>query len=99
MYGIDSETWKVILDVLSKDGNIEEIILYGSRAKGTYKNGSDIDLCLKGHSISKEALYHMMDEIDDLYIPYKVDLSIYDKIENIELKDHIDRVGIKLRNL
>lgn len=96
MYGLDYKTWKALLEVLSKYKNIEEIILYGSRAKGTFRNGSDIDLTLKGKMLTHDDLYRIMDEIDDLYLPYEVDLSLYESIENAELIEHIDRVGIRM---
>ena len=96
MYGVKEETWKSILKLIKQYDQVKEVILYGSRAKGTYKNGSDIDLCLKGHELKFETLLKIMDMIDELYLPYEFDISIYDTIENIDLKNHIDRVGITI---
>ena len=98
MYGVKEETWESIFNILRRYDQISMAILYGSRAKGTFKSGSDIDLCFKGSSFKTETLLKIMDEIDDLYLPYEFDLSIYDNIENVDLKNHIDRVGIIVYN-
>lgn len=98
MYGVKDETWESILNILKQYDQIEKAVLYGSRAKGTYKNGSDIDLSLKGKDLNTGTLLKIMDRIDDLYLPYEFDISIYDSIENVELKNHIDRVGIIIYN-
>jgi len=60
------------------------VILYGSRAKGNYKEGSGIDLPL---------LHRIEIELDDLLLPYKIDLNIYEKIKNEALREHIEKVG------
>jgi len=76
---------------------VEKALLYGSRAKGNYKNGSDIDLTLiGGPDVTMKVLYRIMDEIDDLLLPYTFDLSILNHISDPDLVDHIRRVGITL---
>lgn len=76
---------------------MEKALLYGSRAKGNYKNGSDIDLTLiGGPDVTMKVLYRIMDEIDDLLLPYTFDLSILNHISDPDLVDHIRRVGITL---
>ena len=95
MYGLKNDTLKKILNVLTRYKQIHDVILFGSRAIGTYKNGSDIDLCLKG-DVNTKVLLNIMTDLDSLFLPYEIDLSIYDKIDNDDLKEHIDRVGIKL---
>lgn len=93
MTEIDDSIWKLFASIFSQFENIQEVILFGSRAKGTHKNGSDIDLCLKGLEIDTEILIKLMGRIDALDLPYQIDLVIYEKISNLELKDHIKRVG------
>lgn len=73
---------------------IEKVILYGSRAKGNYKPGSDIDLTLLGEQVSFQELALLADRIDDLLLPYQVDLSLHREITNLALLDHINRVGV-----
>jgi predicted nucleotidyltransferase len=73
----------------------QQVILYGSRAKGNYKNGSDIDLTLRGGAdLTLKVLYKIMGELDDLPLPYTIDLSIFDDISDLDVIEHIQRVGI-----
>jgi predicted nucleotidyltransferase len=92
-YGLKDETVEAIHNVFAKYPEVDAAILYGSRAKGNFKPGSDIDLTLKGESLNLKLLNKISLEIDDLLLPYNVDLSIYHQIDNPELIDHIERVG------
>jgi predicted nucleotidyltransferase len=70
-------------------------VLYGSRAKGTHKPGSDIDLTLCGTAeLTLAILYQIMTDLDDLLLPYTIDLSIFERIEDPEVVAHIRRVGV-----
>lgn len=93
--GLPQETIFKIKNVLKKYFQIERVILYGSRAKGNYKTGSDIDLTLIAPQMTLTELLKIENEIDDLLLPYKVDLSLFHKIDNPDLIDHIQRVGIE----
>jgi predicted nucleotidyltransferase len=93
-YGLPDETIGRIGSVLTRHEKVEKAILYGSRAKGTQKRGSDIDLTIVGPDLDGAELARLEDEIDDLMLPYSVDLSIYAHIDNPDLIDHIDRVGV-----
>lgn len=95
-YGLSDETIKMILEVFSRYPQIEKAVLYGSRAKGTFKNGSDIDLVVAGAAVDIPILNRINGDLDDLLLPYTFDLSILDFITNPELVDHIKRVGIVL---
>ena len=92
MFGIYPETIKILNAIFKGHDAIEEVIIYGSRAKGNYREGSDIDLTLKGN-ISTEELSNIYFEIDDSLTPYLFDISIYNQLNSESLKDHIDRVG------
>lgn len=81
-------------DVFKHHPAVKEVILYGSRAKGNCRPASDIDLTLRGEAISWEEFQAIEQAIDDLLLPWKVDLSLYHQIENESLKDHIARVGV-----
>lgn len=94
MYGLKPQTIQAIQNVFAKHPAVKKAILYGSRAKGNYRNGSDVDLTLVGEDLSLTELLAIENELDDLLLPYKIDLSIYHKIENYDLRDHIDRVGL-----
>jgi predicted nucleotidyltransferase len=93
-YGLNKEIIRKITGVFAGHGKIDEVVLYGSRAKGNYSPGSDIDLTLKGDRIGLEQLNKIITELDDLLLPYTFDLSIYSQIENVDLISHITRVGI-----
>ena len=95
-YGIKEKDWVSILSIIKKSEKIEHVILYGSRAKGNFKYNSDIDLVLVGQEISFLELANIENELDDLLLPYKIDLSLYHTIDNPDLIAHIDRVGIEL---
>ena len=92
-FGLTTEVTEKIRSVLSHHREVQSAILYGSRAKGNYKLGSDIDLTLVGEKLNLSKLAKISDELDDLYLPYTFDFSIYDQIENTQLLDHIKRVG------
>lgn len=80
--------------VFSAHPQIEQAILYGSRAKGTYRDGSDIDLTIKGEAVTLSQLLEIETELDDLLLPYKIDLSLLHKIDSPDLLDHIQRIGV-----
>lgn len=94
MYGLDNKDIKKIQDLFSMYPEIEKAIIYGSRAKGNYRDGSDIDLSLIGEYSNLKTLLKIENQVDDLLLPYKVDLSLFHKIEDINLIDHIERVGV-----
>ncbi len=94
-FGLDESTVLKINGVLSRYPQVEKAVLYGSRAKGNYKNGSDIDLTLYGNAdLTLRVLYRIMDEIDDLLLPYTVDLSVFGDIDDLDMIEHIKRVGV-----
>lgn len=93
-YGLQQETVNRICSVFSEYPQVEEAILYGSRAKGTYKESSDVDLTLKGADLDMPVLNRIDSDLDDLLLPWTFDLSIYSQIENEALVDHINRVGV-----
>jgi len=93
-YGLKIATIAKINEVFAAHPNIEQAILYGSRAKGTFRNGSDIDLTLRGDTLTHRELSRIENELDDLLLPYKIDLSLFRQIDNPKLIGHIERVGV-----
>jgi predicted nucleotidyltransferase len=92
-YGLKETFVKNINIIFRQHPEIEKVILYGSRAKGNYKPGSDIDLTLVGDHLDNSLLNRISCELDDLLLPYIFDLSIYHHITNLELLKHIQDVG------
>lgn len=93
-YGLKNNHIEQIQLVFDNYPAIDKAILYGSRAKGNYRVGSDIDICLVGETIDLELLQKIENALDDLLLPYNIDLSIFDKIDNLDLIKHIERVGV-----
>ena len=93
-FGLGAEVIASIQDVFAAYPEVQEVILYGSRAKGRYKVGSDIDLTIKGEAVDFDILSNISRELYDLPIPYTIDLSIFSNIDNQDLREHIERVGI-----
>lgn len=94
-FGLKESTIEKIGAVLAHYPQVEKAVLYGSRAKGNYKHGSDIDLTLYGgEDLTLRVMYRIMDELDDLLLPYTIDLSIANHIDNPDLIEHIQRVGV-----
>jgi predicted nucleotidyltransferase len=93
MYGLETKTLESITNTFSKFPEIEKVILYGSRAKGNFKNGSDIDLTFIGSKLNLTILNKIALVIDDLLLPYSFDMSIFEHINNAKLIEHIHRVG------
>lgn len=92
-FGLDEKTINSLKSIFSEYPEIEKVIIYGSRAKGNYKPGSDIDITLVAPKLGLSDLYKIENEIDDLLLPYKVDLSLFHLIDNPALVEHIERVG------
>ena len=93
-YGLSKCTLDQIKDILSHYPEVEQALLYGSRAKGTFKKGSDIDVTLIGPFLDLKVLSQIMNEFDDSLLPYTIDLSIFHQISNLDLQEHIQRVGV-----
>ena len=94
-YGLPQATFQKICGILSRYPQVEQAILYGSRAKGNYKHGSDIDLTLLGSAdLTLNVIFKILDDLDELFLPYTIDLSIFDDISDHDVIEHIQRVGI-----
>ncbi len=93
-FGLRESDLKNITQYLKEFDNISEAILFGSRAKGNYKHGSDVDIALKGdidfRTITR--LSYLLNQ--ESLMPYKFDIINYFYTCNKDLKDHINRVGM-----
>ena len=93
-HGLPESTVERIQGVLAQFPEVEKAVLYGSRAKGTHRPGSDIDLTLCGNSLGHTQLTRIDEALDDLLLPYKIDLSEMASLTHPALLDHIRRVGM-----
>lgn len=93
--GLSEKEIKDIVEVFGKYSEIESAFIFGSRAKGTYKKASDIDIALKGEDITIDIVAKVLDELEEeTILPYFFDVVHYDTCSTNELVEHIDRVGI-----
>ena len=92
MFGIYLKSYDEIIKILESCESINKVIIYGSRAKGNSREGSDIDFTIMG-SVTEKDFSKFWHDLDESYIPYKFDISIYDNLKSESLKDHINRVG------
>ncbi len=95
-HGLPPATVERIQGVLCHYAEVERAVLYGSRAKGTHHPGSDIDLALCGSGLNHTLLTRIDNELDDLLLPYQIDLSLMSSLSHPALLDHIRRVGVVL---
>lgn len=93
-HGLSDQNISLITEVLKTIPQIDKAILYGSRAMGNFREGSDIDLVLFGKELDHSSLTKLLNLLDDLLLPYQFDLSIHHQISNLNLIDHIKRVGV-----
>lgn len=93
-HGLDDHTVAQICAVFARFPEVERAVLYGSRAKGNYKPGSDIDLTLVGAAVTPALCATIADTLDDLLLPYSLDLSVFADLHHPDLQAHIERVGV-----
>jgi predicted nucleotidyltransferase len=91
---IPEKTLSSLVNYFHKSNLVKEVVLYGSRARGTHTDRSDIDLVIRNSRLDRHQLGKLKLDIDNSAIPYMVDLQIYEAIKNPRLRDHIDRVGV-----
>jgi predicted nucleotidyltransferase len=94
--GLTDKDRQQIREVFSNFPQVKQAILYGSRVLGRYHVGSDIDLTLiaiKESKLDLPKLNQISESLDDLLLPYEINLSSFEDIDNAELKEHISRVG------
>ena len=97
MFGLKESTLKIIKNEISKYKDIDQVIIFGSRAKGNFKTGSDIDIAVKGARINDDIITRLSRKLNqESLIPHHIDIIHYEKIANHGLVDHIDRVGVPL---
>ncbi|GHS92293.1 hypothetical protein FACS1894107_07920 [Planctomycetales bacterium] len=92
-YGLTAAEICQLQAVFAAHGEVEKVVLFGSRAKGNFQKYSDIDLTLFGDGLNLTVKGKIEDEIDDLLLPYKLDANLWAHLDNPALRDHIRRVG------
>ena len=94
--GLPDDVAARILERLTERPAIQRVVLYGSRALGRQRSGSDIDLCLDAPDMDLAELMVLGAQLDDLLLPWRIDLQLRHLIRHPGLLEHIDRVGITI---
>ena len=92
-FGLPVITIEKIRQYFKSIPDLKWVKLYGSRAMDTYSNGSDIDFAYSSYT-TKDLTGKLLTELDELPTPYKFDVLNYDTLEHVNLKDHINRIGV-----
>lgn len=94
MYGLLDRDIKYIIKALEQHDEIEKAIIFGSRAMGNYKKGSDVDIAIIGESVNRSIIYKLDDCLNEVYpLPYFFDIIQYNAITNENLINYIDNEG------
>lgn len=95
-YGLTDKELQTLQALFTANARIERVILYGSRAKGTHKPFSDVDIVLIGEGLTRTDINRLYAAIDESSLPYKFDISLFASLKTPELIGHIERVGITI---
>ena len=97
LYGLRDSDLECIVEAVRQSDEIEECILFGSRARGNYKRGSDVDLVIKGDRVTRNTVVHLWDWLnEESPMPYFFDVVQYKTISEPKLIEHTDRAGVTL---
>ncbi len=92
-FGLDKNVVHSLSEIFESTSEIEEVIIYGSRAKGNFLEGSDIDLTIKGRAVTFDTVLQLMDKTEDLGLLYKIDIQNHRAITDADVLEHIHRAG------
>jgi predicted nucleotidyltransferase len=95
-YGLPDSALSEIKQTFRQCPKVEKAVLFGSRAKGNFRNGSDIDIAVYGKDLSFDDFLTLKVKLDELDLLESIDLIKFESIEDPDLIDHIKRVGIVL---
>ena len=92
-FGLSNRARDLLVSAFAADSRIDRALIYGSRAKGNYRPGSDIDIALDAPQMTYSDCLRLVTTLDDLMLPWQIDLSLLHQIDNPDLVEHIARVG------
>ncbi len=94
--GLKDTHRSAIVNLLRSNERVERAVLFGSRAKQTFTQGSDVDIALFGESLTITDQARLAAAMEELTVPQRVDLLLYDRVENASLRKHVQREGVEL---
>ncbi len=92
--GLTCQQLELLQQIFKKHPAVQSVKLYGSRAKGTFHERSDVDLVAFGEGIDRFIIAELLLDLADSNLPYTVDLQNYHELKNRALIEHIDRIGV-----
>ncbi len=93
-FGLTQRDMDTLQEIFHRYVDIETVVIFGSRAKGHYKPGSDIDLAIMNTGLDPVTVRKANSDCEESSLPYRVDLIDYHTIVHAQLKAHIDRIGL-----
>jgi predicted nucleotidyltransferase len=94
-FGLLDTDVEAIAAVLRQEPRVEKAFIFGSRAKGSFRNGSDVDLALKGEELDFDTISRISYQLnEEMAMPYQFDVLNYHTVKEPALIEHIDRVGV-----
>jgi predicted nucleotidyltransferase len=93
MYGMEEGELQLMQSIFAQTPHLQKVVLYGSRAKGTNKPFSDVDITLVGDELTQDDLTDVMYRLSESSLPYFCDVSLFSNLDNSALIDHIQRRG------
>lgn len=91
--GLPQDACDQLLQEICRQPQVKRVVLYGSRALDRHRAGSDVDLCLEAPTLNLGELMELGAKIDDLLLPWRIDLQLNHMIQHEGLRDHIERAG------
>ncbi|MFP4014888.1 MAG: nucleotidyltransferase family protein [Chitinispirillaceae bacterium] len=93
-FGLSDEQLEEIIGFISRNPEVEEAVLFGSRAMGSHKKASDVDIALLGEHVTASLAAKLKFDIEeDSYLPFFFDFVAFPAITNEALKEHITTRG------
>lgn len=93
MFGLTEQSYRELIEILASFPEIEEAVIYGSRARGDYWRASDVDLSIKGKDLDRHVLARLNDKLYNSHIPQICDTHNYENIKNLKFKENIEKEG------
>lgn len=93
IFGLTQTQFQLMINAISSFNEIEKVLIFGSRANGNFKPGSDIDLAVFGEKVNRTTINRLSSALEDLPLPFMFDLIDYHELTNESLKEKIDAQG------
>ena len=93
--GLKERHRRAVIDIISANAKVERAVLFGSRATGNFRAASDVDVALFGDRLSMSDQANLTAAIEDLTIPQRVQLLLYETVDSIALRKHIENQGVE----